>query len=145
MHPAPSVILFTTLSGAGFGLLFWLGLGLPAPTGWAAFGYFVLAYLLAVGGLIASTLHLGHPERAWRAFSQWRSSWLSREGVSAVAALLVMAVYGAGLVFFRHADCPAGADRGRAVAVHRADDGDDLHPVENRAALAPTGARHPCS
>ena len=24
------------------------------------------------------------PERAWRAFSQWRSSWLSREGVLAV-------------------------------------------------------------
>ena len=29
MHPAPSVILFTTLSGIGFGLLAFLGLGLP--------------------------------------------------------------------------------------------------------------------
>jgi DMSO reductase anchor subunit len=28
---------------------------------------------------------LGHPERAWRAFSQWRSSWLSREGVLSLA------------------------------------------------------------
>jgi DMSO reductase anchor subunit len=32
---------------------------------------------LAVGlvsvGLLSSTLHLGHPERAWRALSQWRS------------------------------------------------------------------------
>jgi DMSO reductase anchor subunit len=27
--------------------------------------------------------------RAWRAFSQWRTSWLSREGVAAVATLLV--------------------------------------------------------
>ncbi|MEL6960084.1 MAG: DmsC/YnfH family molybdoenzyme membrane anchor subunit [Pseudomonadota bacterium] len=100
MHPAPSVILFSTLSGLGFGLLFFLGLGLPAPTGLSAFIWFAIAYALAVGGLISSTFHLGHPERAWKAFRQWRSSWLSREGIAAVAALLVMAVYGAGLVFF---------------------------------------------
>lgn len=99
MHPAPSVILFSTLSGLGFGLLFWLGLGVPGVTGWAAFGYFAIAYLLAVGGLLASTFHLGHPERAIKAFSQWRTSWLSREGWAAVLALLVMAVFGAGLVF----------------------------------------------
>ncbi|MEI4235228.1 dimethyl sulfoxide reductase anchor subunit family protein [Roseovarius sp. D22-M7] len=100
MHPAPSVIVFTTLSGLGFGVLIWLGLGLPPVTGGVAFAFFAIAYGLAVGGLIASTLHLGHPERAWKAFSQWRSSWLSREGVCAVAALIVMAIYGAGLVFF---------------------------------------------
>lgn len=100
MHPAPSVIIFTTFSGLGFGLLFWLGLGLPARTGWIAFGFFVLAYLAAVGGLLASTFHLGHPERFLKAFSQWQSSWLSREGIAAVATLLVMALYGAGLVFF---------------------------------------------
>lgn len=100
MHPAPSVILFSTFSGAGFGLLFWLGLGLPAVSGRPAFGLFALAYLLAVGGLVFSTFHLGHPERAWRAFSQWRTSWLSREGVAAVATLLLMAVFAGGLVFF---------------------------------------------
>lgn len=100
MHPAPSVIVFTTLSGLGFGLLFWLGLGLPAVTGWTAFGYFVVAYALSVGGLLASTFHLGHPERAWRAFTQWRSSWLSREGVCAVAALIFMGLFALGLVFF---------------------------------------------
>ena len=99
MHPARSVILFTTLSGMGFGLLFWLGLGRPDVTGWVAFAFFAIAYALAVGGLLASTFHLGHPERAIKAFSQWRSSWLSREGVCAVAALVVMALYGAGLVF----------------------------------------------
>ena len=99
MHPAPSVILFSTLSGAGFGLLFWLGLGFPDVTGWVAFALFAVAYLLAVGGLLASTFHLGHPERAMKAFSQWRSSWLSREGLAAVAALLIMAVFAAGLVF----------------------------------------------
>ncbi|MDG1117768.1 MAG: dimethyl sulfoxide reductase anchor subunit [Flavimaricola sp.] len=99
MHPAPSVILFTTLSGLGFGLLFWLGLGMPGPTGVVAFVFFAIAYLLAVGGLLASTFHLGHPERALKAFSQWQTSWLSREAWASVAALVVMAVYGAGLVF----------------------------------------------
>jgi DMSO reductase anchor subunit len=108
MHPAPSVIAFTTLSGAGFGLLFWLGLGLPAVTGWVAFVFFAIAFALAAGGLMASTFHLGHPERAWKAFSQWRSSWLSREGVCAVAALLSMGVYGAGLVFFDTRLAPLG-------------------------------------
>lgn len=100
MHPAASVIWFTTLSGLGFGLLFWLGLGYPGVTGWAAFAFFTIGYLLAVGGLLASTFHLGHPERALRAFSQWHTSWLSREAWMAVAALIVMAIYGAGLVFF---------------------------------------------
>jgi DMSO reductase anchor subunit len=100
MHPAPSVILFSTLSGLGFGLLAFLGFGMPSPTGFMAFIWFTIAYLLAVGGLIASTFHLGHPERALKAFKQWRSSWLSREGICAVAALLVMALYGAGAVFF---------------------------------------------
>ncbi|MEM7596097.1 MAG: DmsC/YnfH family molybdoenzyme membrane anchor subunit [Pseudomonadota bacterium] len=100
MHPAPSVIVFTTLSGLGFGMLAWMGLGFPVVTGWMAFFMFALAYALAVGGLLASTFHLGHPERAMKAFTQWRSSWLSREGVVSVAALLVMALYAAGLVFF---------------------------------------------
>lgn len=100
MHPAPSVILFTTLSGLGFGLLAFLGLGLPAVDGFVAFIFFTIAYLLAAGGLVASTFHLGHPERGLKAFSQWRSSWLSREAWASVATLLVMALYGAGLVFW---------------------------------------------
>ena len=50
-------------------------------------------------GLLASLLHLGHPERAWRALSQWRSSWLSREGVLAIAALVVMGLVALGRVF----------------------------------------------
>lgn len=100
MHPAPSVIIFTTLSGLGFGLLVFLGLGLPPVTGWVAFVFFVIAYALSVGGLLASTFHLGHPERALKAFSQWRTSWLSREAWAAVAALVTMALYAGGAVFF---------------------------------------------
>ena len=100
MHPAPSIILFTALSGLGFGLLVFLGLGMPGSTGWVAFAFFAIAYALACGGLVASTFHLGRPERAIRAFSQWRTSWLSREAWASVATLLVMALYGAGRVFF---------------------------------------------
>ena len=88
MHPAFSVIFFTVWSGAGYGLLALLGaLGavgmLPADR---AFGVtaIVLALAAVTAGLLSSTFHLGHPERAWRAFSQWRSSWLSREGVASV-------------------------------------------------------------
>lgn len=108
MHPARSVILFTTLSGLGFGLLIWLGLGLPDVTGWVAFVFFALAYALAVGGLIASTFHLGHPERGLKAFTQWRTSWLSREGWASVAALIVMAIYSAGLVILDTRWAPLG-------------------------------------
>ena len=100
MHPAPSVIIFTTLSGLGFGLLVFLGLGFPPVTGWVAFVFFLIAYALAVGGLLASTFHLGHPERALKAFSQWRTSWLSREAWAAVTALVIMALYAMGAVFF---------------------------------------------
>ena len=108
MHPAPSVIIFTSLSGIGFGLLFFLGLGLPAPTGLVAFVFFAIAYLLAVGGLLASTFHLGHPERFLKAFSQWRSSWLSREAWLSVAGLFTMAIYGVVLVFYGVAVAPLG-------------------------------------
>ena len=89
MHPAYSVIFFTTASGAGYGLLTLLALG--AGLGWLppdrtlGFAGLSLALGLITAGLLSSTAHLGRPARAWRAFSQWRSSWLSREGVLAVA------------------------------------------------------------
>jgi sulfite dehydrogenase (quinone) subunit SoeC len=91
MHPAPSVILFTVLSGMGFGLLTFLGFGDAVASGWPAFLLWGLGYGLAVGGLLASTTHLGNPQRALLAFSQWRSSWLSREAWISVAALVVLA------------------------------------------------------
>jgi DMSO reductase anchor subunit len=90
MHPAFSVIFFTVLSGAGFGLfaliyladLFKLGGGLP-PT--HVFWTGVLALIMVGVGLLSSTFHLANPKNAWRAFSRWRTSWLSREGVLSVA------------------------------------------------------------
>ncbi len=99
MHPAYSVILFTTASGAGYGMLALLGLagashGPASSTGFAITSL-VIALGLIVGGLLASTFHLGHPERAWRALSQWRSSWLSREGVAAVVTFVPALLFGA--------------------------------------------------
>ena len=100
MHPSPSVIIFTTLSGLGFGLLVFLGLKMPDVTGVLAFVFFVIGFGLAIGGLISSTFHLGRPERSIKAFKQWRSSWLSREAIAAVFTLSVMAVYAIGRIFF---------------------------------------------
>ncbi len=94
MHPAISVIFFTVMSGAGFGLMTMIGLGFPMRDGLiASFLVCLLGGGLAVAGLLSSTFHLGHPERAWRALSQWRSSWLSREGIAAIATLMVFALY----------------------------------------------------
>src|SRR3954468_233308 len=92
MHPAISVIFFTSVSGCGYGLLFLLGVALgvdprllpPA----AAVLVLITGVAFAAAGLTSSMLHLGKPLRAWRAFSQWRSSWLSREGVAAVASFM---------------------------------------------------------
>jgi len=99
MHPAPSIILFTVLSGLGFGTLFWLGLGLPDVTGAPAFGWYFLGYALAVGGLLLSVAHLAKPANSVKAFSQWRSSWLSREAVLAVIALTLVALAALGRIF----------------------------------------------
>ena len=102
MHPSPSVIIFTALSGLGFGLLVFLGLKMPDVTGVLAFIFFVIGFGLAVGGLISSTFHLGRPERSLKAFKQWRSSWLSREAIAAVLTLCIMAVYAIGRIFFEY-------------------------------------------
>ena len=88
MHPAFSVIFLTTLIGVGQGMFLALFTGqsysavelLPSQDSAHFYGTGgAIAMLFLIGGLIASFFHLGHPERAWRAASQWRTSWLSRE------------------------------------------------------------------
>lgn len=90
MRPAWSVILFTSLSGVGYGLTFWLAMVVLVEAdqmdGTLAMVALGVGFLLISAGLLSSTLHLHHPERAWRALSQWRSSWLSREGVASLVA-----------------------------------------------------------
>jgi len=99
MHPAYSVILFTTASGAGYGLLALLGLvGFNhgrASSLWFGATALVIALGLITVGLLSSTFHLGRPERAWRAFSQWRSSWLSREGIASMVTFVPAVLFGA--------------------------------------------------
>ena len=99
MKPALSVIFFTVLSGAGFGLWALLGgalaLGVYPPGRGNALAPLAIGFVFASIGLLSSTLHLGRPTRAWRAFSQWDSSWLSREGLASMATYLpVFAVAG---------------------------------------------------
>ncbi|MGB2323181.1 MAG: dimethyl sulfoxide reductase anchor subunit family protein [Candidatus Puniceispirillales bacterium] len=94
MRPAASLIIFTTLSGLGLGLAVLIGLGQVTASSslWVVIHAAVSLGLIGAG-VISSTLHLGHPERAWRAMSQWRSSWLSREGVMAGLTTIVLAGY----------------------------------------------------
>jgi DMSO reductase anchor subunit len=97
MHPALSVILFTTVAGAGYGLLGLLcGLGATGhltADRWLGIVGFALALLAIGGGLICSTFHLGRPARAWRAFFHWPSSWLSREAVLSLLTLVPAAAF----------------------------------------------------
>jgi DMSO reductase anchor subunit len=95
MHPAPSIVLFTVLSGLGLGQMAWLGLGLGPDQGAFRWIACALGLALAGGGGLCSTGHLGRRDRAWRAFSQWRSSWLSREACLMVAAMVVFGLYAA--------------------------------------------------
>jgi DMSO reductase anchor subunit len=117
------------LSGAGYGVLFFAGLALAIE--WPPLSTEIVhvdmpaavvhregmfATLLAIGGalaiagLVSSVAHLGKPLRAWRAFSQWRSSWLSREGVVATATFVPLLVALGVLV-------SSSPDRSRVLAV----------------------------
>ncbi|MDT8405179.1 dimethyl sulfoxide reductase anchor subunit family protein [Sulfuriflexus sp.] len=102
MHPAFSVIFLTTLIGVGQGLFLALYTGesyavvelLPAQNqGFYVWGS-VIAVAFLIAGLIASVFHLGHPERAWRAATCWRTSWLSREVIILPTVIGAVSVYG---------------------------------------------------
>ena len=90
MDPAFSVIFFTVVSGARL----WPdddhrdGAGIQARIDRPHRGAACVdaGWRIRRGGLLSSMLHLGKPLRAWRAFSQWRSSWLSREGIASLVA-----------------------------------------------------------
>ena len=102
MKPAWSVIFLTTLIGAGQGLFLAMvgiegaarvGMMAPVAADFYVTGSF-FATLLLVCGLGASFLHLGHPERAWRAIAMWRTSWLSREVIVLPAFIAAVIAYG---------------------------------------------------
>jgi DMSO reductase anchor subunit len=102
VNPKFSVILLTTLIGAGQGLFVAvfsvevavLFNGLPSPIRpWFFFYGALLAFALTGAGLIASFFHLGRPARAWRSAAQWRTSWLSREVIVLPAFMTVALLY----------------------------------------------------
>ena len=108
MRPTFSIICFTVLSGIGYGAWFLAGISLAThPLCFALdessmsrlpgslcnlpltnLVSFLLAFALVATGLLCSLAHLGKPKRAWRALSQWRSSWLSREGIAALVTFV---------------------------------------------------------
>jgi DMSO reductase anchor subunit len=90
-----SVIVFTVLAGAGQGLLVLTVLfsALGGAGGWGADAVELSLVLMAVG-LASSAFHLGRPSRAWRAFTQIRSSWLAREAWTALGCWLAAAALG---------------------------------------------------
>jgi DMSO reductase anchor subunit len=97
MRPAWSVLLLTTLIGAGQGLFLAL---FAADLLWSAERAFLLAgavtsVILLAAGLLASFFHLGHPERAWRSAAMWRTSWLSREVIALPLFMFLVLLYGA--------------------------------------------------
>jgi sulfite dehydrogenase (quinone) subunit SoeC len=82
MHPAFSILFFTTFIGIGQGIVVtlaaWVLSGQQISPGVLSISLMVATLLLTIG-LAASFLHLGHKMRAWRAIAMWRTSWMSRE------------------------------------------------------------------
>ena len=96
MNPAFSVVVFTTLAGAAQGLSVMLAVavlaGVPLAASFLAASLLIVVAML-VGALGASFLHLGRPERAWRAVMMWRTSWLSREVIVLPAYIALVALW----------------------------------------------------
>ncbi len=96
MHPAFSILFFTTLAGAAQGLVVALALavlgGVVMAPGFLL-GALGLAEVLLVAGLAASFLHLGRKLRAWRAVLMWRTSWMSREVIVLPGFIALVALW----------------------------------------------------
>jgi len=96
MHPAFSILFFTTLAGAAQGLLVALALaqiGDVAMDSSFVLQAIALGLALLVAGLASSFLHLGHKMRAWRAVLMWRTSWMSREVIALPAYIGLTALW----------------------------------------------------
>ena len=70
-HPPLALMLVLTQLGAGLAVL-----NTFAST---ARVNALAALIVTMAGVVAGTLHLGQPLKAWRSFLGWRRSWLSRE------------------------------------------------------------------
>ena len=92
MKPAWSVLLLTTLLGAGQGLF--LALFAAGASGRLAVTGSAVSLVFLTGGLAASFFHLGRPESAWRSAAMWRTSWLSREVIVLPAFMASVCLWG---------------------------------------------------
>lgn len=96
MHPAFSILCFTTLAGTAQGLIVLLALAVLNGVVMAP-GFLLMALGLAeallVAGLAASFLHLGRKMQAWRAVLMWRTSWMSREVIVLPAFIGLVAIW----------------------------------------------------
>ena len=92
MHPAPSIILFTVLSGFGFGLISIIGLlqFLSVISMFDLIIYSIIGVIFATVGLVSSFFHLANKKNAIKSLSQWQTSWLSREAIASIFCLLVV-------------------------------------------------------
>lgn len=92
MHPAPSIILFTVLSGFGFGLISIIGLlqFLRVINMFDLIIYSIIGVIFATVGLVSSFFHLANKKNAIKSLSQWQTSWLSREAIASIFCLLVV-------------------------------------------------------
>jgi sulfite dehydrogenase (quinone) subunit SoeC len=102
MHPAFSILFFTTLAGAAQGLV--VVLALATLMGVSMSASFLLTALgigeaLLIAGLASSFLHLGHKMRAWRAVLMWRTSWMSREVIILPAFIGLVGLWWLALYF----------------------------------------------
>ena len=122
MHPAFSVILFTVISGAGYGLFLLLvafhlaGIG-PVMSHGELIAHGVAALGMITVGLLLSTGHLANKKNAWRSFMRFKTSWLSREAVFAVLFYPFAAIYGLGVLLQGHEVGPLAAVAGAIAAV----------------------------
>jgi len=96
VKPAWSVILLSVFAGAAQGLVALLALATLGGTANVDVDTdrgLIVAALLLVAALVASFFHLGRPERAWRAATMWRTSWLSREVIALPAFIAIVAAW----------------------------------------------------
>ena len=92
MHPAPSIILFTVLSGFGFGLISIVGLlqFLSQISVVNIIIFSLIGLFFSTVGLISSFFHLANKKNAIKSMSQWQTSWLSREAISSIFCLSIV-------------------------------------------------------
>ncbi len=102
MHPAFSILFFTTLAGMAQGLVVLLAVAMLLRVDMApgfVLGALAVGEILLIAGLASSFLHLGHKMRAWRAALMWRTSWMSREVIILPAFIALVGLWWLALYF----------------------------------------------